>query len=156
MDLEPDLGLLFGAAHEGIQARLARALGDLDLTARQYCVLGKADSGTLTQGQIAEAALLDKTTMVVTLDALQTAGLARREPHPNDRRARVVVTTAEGSRLFEKAAAVVRGLYDEVLGALPAAQRDVLVEALTSLIATGGPLDVPADDPRPRRSSRRG
>lgn len=153
-DLGPDLGLLLGTAAERIQVRLGRALAELDLTARQFCVLAQAADGDRTQGQIAEFSLLDKTTMVVTLDALEAAGLAGRTPCSRDRRVRLVHTTEEGDRVLEKATSVVRAVYDEVLGALPAAQRDALVEGLGALIDVGGPLQATPAEPRPRRSSR--
>jgi DNA-binding MarR family transcriptional regulator len=130
---------------------MTTALADLGLTARQYCVLDKASAGDRTQGQIAEVALLDKTTMVTTLDGLERAGLARRVPSPTDRRARLVETTEEGEALVEKAAAVIQGLYDEVLGVL-GAERDVVVDGLTRLVE--GPLRGDVHDARPRRSSR--
>jgi DNA-binding MarR family transcriptional regulator len=130
---------------------MTTALADLGLTARQYCVLDKASAGDRTQGQIAEDALLDKTTMVTTLDGLERAGLARRVPSPTDRRARLVETTDEGEALVAKAAAVIQGLYDEVLGVL-GADREVVVDGLTRLVE--GPLRGDVDDVRPRRSSR--
>jgi DNA-binding MarR family transcriptional regulator len=114
-------------------------------------VLDKASAGDRTQGQIAEDALLDKTTMVTTLDGLERAGLARRVPSPTDRRARLVETTDEGEALVAKAAAVIQGLYDDVLGVL-GADREVVVDGLTRLVE--GPLRGDVDDVRPRRSSR--
>ncbi|MEK8105286.1 MarR family winged helix-turn-helix transcriptional regulator [Micromonospora sp. M12] len=41
---------------------------------------------------------MDKTTMVVTLDQLERAGLAERRPVPTDRRARLVAVTPAGRR----------------------------------------------------------
>ncbi|MFC5137110.1 MarR family winged helix-turn-helix transcriptional regulator [Actinomycetospora rhizophila] len=147
----PDLSFLVDKASESLAARMTTALADLGLTARQYCVLDKASAGDRTQGQIAEDALLDKTTMVTTLDGLERAGLARRVPSPTDRRARIVETTAEGEALVEKAATVISALYDEVLGVL-GADRDAVVGGLTRLVE--GPLRGDGHDTRPRRSSR--
>jgi MarR family transcriptional regulator for hemolysin len=147
----PDLSFLLDKTSESLAARMTTALADLGLTARQYCVLDKASAGDRTQGQIAEDALLDKTTMVTTLDGLERAGLARRIPSPTDRRARLVVTTDEGEALVEKAATVIQGLYDEVLGTL-GPDREVVVEGLTRLVE--GPLHGDPQDSRPRRSSR--
>jgi MarR family transcriptional regulator, transcriptional regulator for hemolysin len=147
----PDLSFLLDKTSESLAARMTTALADLGLTARQYCVLDKASSGDRTQGQIAEEALLDKTTMVTTLDGLERAGLARRVPSPTDRRARLVETTAQGEALVDKAAAVIQGLYDEVLGVL-GPDRDDVVDGLTRLVE--GPLRGDALDNRPRRSSR--
>jgi DNA-binding MarR family transcriptional regulator len=147
----PDLSFLLDKTSESLAARMTTALADLGLTARQYCVLDKASAGDRTQGQIAEDALLDKTTMVTTLDGLERAGLARRVPSPTDRRARLVETTDEGEALVAKAAAVIQGLYDDVLGVL-GADREVVVDGLTRLVE--GPLRGDVDDVRPRRSSR--
>ncbi|GAA4932321.1 DNA-binding MarR family transcriptional regulator [Actinomycetospora succinea] len=147
----PDLSFLLDKTSESLAARMTTALADLGLTARQYCVLDKASTGGRTQGQIAEDALLDKTTMVTTLDGLERAGLARRVPSPTDRRARLVETTAEGEALVGRAATVIQGLYDEVLGVL-GADRDAVVAGLTRLVE--GPLAGDVDVRPPRRSSR--
>ena len=152
--VEPDLAYLLNRAGESLTARMTAALAELDLTVRHYCVLDKASGGDHTQGQIAEVALLDKTTMVVTLDALESAGLARRVGCSRDRRVRLVETTADGERLLDRATEVIRGVYDEVLAALPVDHREVLVEALTALVAPGGPLHGDPADLRPRRPSR--
>ena len=45
-----------------------------------HCVLYHALAGEFTQIQLAEQCALDKTTMVVTMDALESAGLAERRP----------------------------------------------------------------------------
>jgi DNA-binding MarR family transcriptional regulator len=154
-EIRGDLSFLVDKASEGLSARMATALSAIDLTAREYCVLAKADSGELTQGQIAEIALLDKTTMVVTLDGLERAGLARRVPSPVDRRARLVVTTDEGRRVVGEARVIIDALYADVLGVLAPAQRDVLLDALVLLVGRGGPLaDGPQTSAKPRRTSR--
>ncbi|MDD7940744.1 MarR family transcriptional regulator [Actinomycetospora lutea] len=147
----PDLSFLVDKASESLAARMTTALADLGLTARQYCVLDKASAGDRTQGRIAEDALLDKTTMVTTLDGLERAGLARRVPSPTDRRARIVETTAEGEALVGRAATVIQGLYDEVLGVL-GPDRAAVVDGLTRLVE--GPLRGDTHETRPRRSSR--
>lgn len=149
----PDLSFLLDKTSESLTARMSAALADLGLTARQYCVLDKASGGEHTQGRLAEEALLDKTTMVTTLDGLERAGLARRVASPTDRRARLVEITPEGEALIERAATVIQGVYDEVLGVL-GDERDALVTGLTRLVE--GPLRETASDARPRRSSRTG
>ena len=59
-------------------------------------MLIKALEGELTQIQLAERCALDKTTMVVTVDELEKAGLAERRPSPTDRRARIIAVTDAG------------------------------------------------------------
>lgn len=158
-EIRDDLSFLFDKAGHVLAGRMSAALAELDITARDYCVLSKAVPGELTQGELAELALLDKTTMVVTLDRLEGFGLARRRPSHTDRRARIVETTHEGVQVVEKARKVIDDLYAEVLGVLPEGERSVFLEALVRLVGTGGPLSTaapPENAPRRRgpRSSR--
>jgi MarR family transcriptional regulator, transcriptional regulator for hemolysin len=156
-EIRGDLSFLFDKASQGLTARMNAALAELGITPRGYCVLSKALPGELTQGELAEIALLDKTTMVVTMDHLERAGLARREPSRTDRRARIVQTTEEGRGVVERARTIIDGVYAEVLGALPGQSREVLLDALVALVGRGGPLAAPElaeTRPRARRSSR--
>ncbi|GAA1317498.1 hypothetical protein GCM10009610_42430 [Pseudonocardia xinjiangensis] len=155
-EIRGDLSYLFDKASQALAARMGAALADLDITPRSYCVLTKATPGELTQGELAELALLDKTTMVVTLDHLENVGLARRTPSPTDRRARIVQTTDEGRQVVDKARTVIDGVYDEVLGVLPDAQRAALLDALVALVGAGGPLsEVEPVLNAPRRRSQK-
>ena len=157
-EIRADLSYLFDKGSQVLASRMTAALAELGITPRGYCVLSKAMAGGLTQGELAEVALLDKTTMVVTMDHLEGAGLARRLPSPTDRRARLVQTTDEGRAVVEKARTIIDGVYGEVLGVLPAAQREALLDALVALVGRGGPLEASAAAPtgvrRARRSSR--
>ena len=58
---------------------------------------------------------IDPSTMVSLIDELETAGLAKRRPHPTDRRAREVVITPKGRRLLERARRMATQVEDEVL-----------------------------------------
>jgi DNA-binding MarR family transcriptional regulator len=108
--------------------------------------------GELTQIELAKLSDLDKTTMVVTLDELEAAGLAERRPAATDRRARIVVVTDEGRRVAAAGEQIVDRVHGEVLAALPAADRDVFSNALIQL-ATGY-LGRPAAGERPVRRPR--
>ena len=101
-------------------------------------MLAHALRGELTQSQVAEQCALDKTTMVVTMDELERAGLAERRPSSSDRRARIIAVTTAGERIVQEADAIVAGIYGEVLAALPAGQRDAFVAGLAQL--AGGRL----------------
>jgi MarR family transcriptional regulator, transcriptional regulator for hemolysin len=155
-EIRGDLSYLFDKASQALAARMTAALADIDITPRDYCVLSKAAPGELTQGELAEIALLDKTTMVVTLDNLEGAGLARRTPCPEDRRARIVQTTDEGREVVEKARTVIDGVYEDVLAVLPEKQRAAFLDALVVLVGADGPLSAVEPTPNaPRRRSRR-
>jgi MarR family transcriptional regulator for hemolysin len=155
-EIRADLGFLFDKASQVLAMRMSAALAEVGLTTRGYCVLSKAIPGELTQGELAEIGLLDKTTMVVTMDHLERAGLARRVPSPTDRRARIVQPTEDGRLVVEKAKKIIDEVYAEVLGVLPEPGREALLDAMVALVGRGGPLsDAPAGAPRRSRRAAR-
>ncbi|MEA2828630.1 MAG: hypothetical protein QOG43_3069 [Actinomycetota bacterium] len=129
-----DLVLLLAQASHALTTELTAGLTAVGITPRAHCVLSKAMGGELSQIQLAELCGLDKTTMVVTIDELEKAGLATRRPSPADRRARIITVTDAGAAKVAEAAAVVDGIYADVLGSIPSADRDVFVAALDRLV----------------------
>jgi DNA-binding MarR family transcriptional regulator len=73
---------------------------------------------------------IDPSTMVSLIDKLESAGLAKRRPHPQDRRARQVSITPKGRRLLQRARKVAFEAEDEVLRGLTAAERRELLRLL--------------------------
>jgi DNA-binding MarR family transcriptional regulator len=145
-----DLSFLLNQASYAFAARLAEALAEANVTVRDYCVLWKAAEAERSQAEIATLAGLDKTTMVVTLDRLEEAGLAERRPSPTDRRARVVGVTPAGRGVYERARVIVDRVTDETLHTLDRETRDGLVRGLTALAGEGGVLSTPSHV-RPQR-----
>ena len=145
-----DLVFLLSQASHALMTELTARLAELGISPRAHCVLAKALTGELTQGEVAELCGLDKTTMVVTLDALERAGLAERRPSRTDRRARIIAVTEEGERVAAAADGIVALTYADVLATLPEDQRDAFVAALERLV--GGRLaHPPACEKPPRR-----
>src|ERR687894_2272313 len=91
-----DLIFMLNEAARSLQTELTAGLEAVGTTPRSYCVLSKALEGECTQIELAKRSGLDKTTMVVTVDELERAGLAERRPSPTDRRARVIAVTDKG------------------------------------------------------------
>jgi DNA-binding MarR family transcriptional regulator len=73
---------------------------------------------------------VDPSTMVALIDELEAKGLAKRQPHRKDRRAREVVLTAKGRRLRERGRQMASQVEDEVLGGLSASDRRELLRLL--------------------------
>ena len=144
-----DLALLLSQAAHGLHAELTAALTGLGISPRAHCVLSKAMGREMTQSQLAGLCGLDKTTMVVTIDELEKAGLAERRLSSTDRRARIISVSPAGERIVSRGREIVARIYDDVLGALPEAERERFVDAL-SLVA-GRLADPPHCDPPVRR-----
>ena len=135
-----------------LTTQLAIALAEIELTSRMQRVLVHAMNQERTQIELAEAADLDKTTMVLTIDALEKAGYAQRKQSATDRRARIIAVTDAGARIAEAGQQIVDRLHHQILAALPPYQREAFVEALSSLIA--GQLSQPAEGDHAVRRAR--
>ena len=147
--VDVDLMFLLSQARHALETEMTAKLHALGVSPRAHCVLTHALRGELTQSQVAEQCALDKTTMVVTMDELERAGLAERRASGTDRRARIIAVTKAGERKVAEANAIVARIYAEVLGALPAGQRDAFVAGLAQLV--GGRLSTPVKCERPVR-----
>jgi len=149
---EPDLSFLLDHTSHVLRTRMSAALAEIGLTARMHCVLVHALQEERTQIQLAELGDMDKTTMVVTVDALEKAGLAERRPSSTDRRARIIAVTAQGARLAARSQEIVDGVHRDALAAIPAKEREVLLRAMNRLVS--GHLAVPVEQPQPVRRAR--
>ena len=98
----------------------------------------RAQDGAIQQ-QIGTAMGIDPSTMVALIDELERAGLAKRRPHPNDRRAREVVITPKGRRAVERGRALAREVEDDVLQGLTSAERRQLLKLLRRALSSAPP-----------------
>jgi MarR family transcriptional regulator for hemolysin len=148
--MDVDLAMLLNQASYALATKMTQELAEVGISPREWCVLSKARAGDMTQNRVAELAALDRTTMVVTVDALERAGLAERRPSSTDRRARIIAVTDAGERVVAQADAIVARIYGELLGELPPAEREAFVSGLVRLV--DGTLATPSHlERRPRR-----
>jgi MarR family transcriptional regulator, transcriptional regulator for hemolysin len=148
----PDLSFLLDHTSHVLRTRMSAALAGIGLTARMHCVLVHALEEERTQVQLAELGDMDKTTMVVTIDALEQAGLAERRPSSTDRRARIIAVTAAGAAVAARSQEVVDGVHRAALDGLPDGEREVLLRALGRLVE--GVLAVPSETGGTARRAR--
>ncbi|TDD79230.1 MarR family transcriptional regulator [Actinomadura darangshiensis] len=149
---QTDLSFLLDHTGLVLRSRMTAALAEIGLTPRMHCVLVHALEEERTQIQLAEIGDMDKTTMVVTVDALEKAGLAERRPSSRDRRARIIAVTEEGARVAARSQELVDGVHEAALGSLPKDERDTLVRALNTLV--NGHLATPSESTQPVRRAR--
>jgi DNA-binding MarR family transcriptional regulator len=132
--LVDNLGWLLAQAHFALASEVNTALEPLGISNRAYNVLATAEGAQYTQKDLADLIGLDKTTMVVTVDELEKAGLAERTPSETDRRARVISVTKAGERKVDQGRAIVDKIQKDVLGTLSPAERRTFLESLGTLV----------------------
>jgi MarR family transcriptional regulator for hemolysin len=151
---EPDLGFLLAQASYAMSTELTAALSTIGITPRAFCVLSRALDEEKTQGVLAAEVGLDKTTMVVTVDELEKAGLAERRPSTTDRRVRIIAVTPEGERMVAEGQAIVDEVHRSVLEELSPAEREGFLAGLERLACGRLATPVECDRPPRRRASR--
>jgi len=111
--------------------RLVAALSvdaDAGLTPTKLRALGAlGEHGPLRVSELADRMSIEETTGTRLADRLEAAGLARREPDPNDRRAITIVLTRAGERLASEMAQRRLEFFRDVLDALAPDERSELV-----------------------------
>jgi DNA-binding MarR family transcriptional regulator len=101
-----------------------------------YAVLLALDSGeepVRTQAALAQAIGADKTRIIAVLDDLQERGLIRREPDPDDRRARILAITPRGRKLRHAVQTEIQAQEERTLAALEPRDRAAFLRSLQTL-----------------------
>lgn len=113
----------------------AAALEPLGISGREAAVLRAiADRYPVSQGEIARAMNVDRTTMVALIDDLQGKGLVQRRPDPEDRRKNAVELTDAGRDTTRRAADAVERTEGDFLGPLSAAEAAQFKRILRALL----------------------
>lgn len=136
----PELGALLTGVVRKVIAGEEPILARHDLQMWDHVVLtALADGPTPTQAELAATTGRDKTRLIRNLDRLQARGLVRRTPDPSDRRNKVVELTAAGHRTLESCRAEITAMEDDLLSALPRADRRAFERALMELATPAEP-----------------
>jgi DNA-binding MarR family transcriptional regulator len=133
-------GQLFFRLWRASHTRIAEGLDSIGLTPALFGVLNilGARKGAIQQ-EIGSAMGVDPSTMVSLIDELEAAGLAKRRPHPTDRRAREVKITPKGRRLLERGRRMALQVEDEVLRGLTPGERQELLKLLRRALGSAPP-----------------
>jgi len=114
-----DVGLLLAKLHATGSVLNNRSLSDFGLRERSFSVLTLACSGLEpTQRELADFLSLDPSQVVSLVDDLEHRGLVERAQGKQDRRAKIIVSTAEGRRIHTKARAALEVCEQTQLAAL--------------------------------------
>lgn len=131
----PDLiGYHVRLAQIAIFSHFERALEALDLSPGLFALLVIIDANPgLRQSRLAEAAKLDRSTLVPALDKLEDRGLVERRADLEDRRSNGLFLTPDGRRLLGRAERAVRDHETAIAAALDAEERARLIHLLDRL-----------------------
>jgi DNA-binding MarR family transcriptional regulator len=114
------------------------------LTTRMWGVLNVLDAeGPASQGALCAAVNMDPSSMVATIDELESKGLVERRRNPSDRRAYALHIADQGYETIASARALQREAQDELLAPLDAQERGQLRELLLKLAVASGKLTSP-------------
>ena len=130
------VGQLLFVAQQAAQALAIERLEPLGLSPRVWGVLSTlAESGPLTQIELATTMAIDRTAMVYLLDDLEQRALVERVRSPQDRRAFLIHLTPGGRDAQRQAAAALDGAAETLLTPLDAADRRHLIDLLAKIAA---------------------
>jgi DNA-binding MarR family transcriptional regulator len=129
-----DLAAMFAPLARALVAREEPALQAHGVSMWGYAVLtALAEQPVRTQAALAQAIGADKSRIIGVLDHLQERGLISRRPDTSDRRVHLLSLTPAGDRLRRSVQAAIRASEEEVLAALPPADRDAFLRSLKTL-----------------------
>ena len=131
----PSIGFLLQRAHHLLRGRMAAELEGSGLHLGHIALLGTMlDAPGLSQRELSLRTGIEKSSMVIFVDALERDGWVRRAPHPTDRRAHALFVTASGAARLAEVGPRLRQAEEAFLAALSAAERDALRSTLGELV----------------------
>ncbi|MBR9764033.1 MAG: winged helix-turn-helix transcriptional regulator [Rhodobacteraceae bacterium] len=126
-------------AHHLLHSDAGRCLEPLGLRGATYAALSViCDRPDLRQGELAEVLSAERSNIVVTVEALERAGLVTRQRIEGDRRVWTLRATEAGWTLCGEANALMRAHEDRLLTGLSGRDRARLIALLDRIVPPGG------------------
>jgi len=130
----PDLAAMLAPLMRELIAAELPVLQKHGLSMWGYSVLITLDQSPVrTQAALAEAIGADKSRIIPVLDELETQGLIRRHPDPEDRRVRLLEITAEGRAAKDATQVAIQRGEEKWLQKLQADDRRTFLRVLVQL-----------------------
>lgn len=105
------------------------------LSAAQWRLLGQLlREGPSTQTALATLLGVEPISVSRLIDRMEQGGWLRREPHPEDRRARIVVASDKARNIAPDAKQIIDDLYEEALTGLSDDERRIFHESLLKIL----------------------
>jgi DNA-binding MarR family transcriptional regulator len=121
-------------AARALARRFDEALRPFGLTNGQFSLLMSLNRPEPPpMGPVASLLAMDRTTLTAALKPLESRGLVKIFPHPQDRRTRILKLTGKGRALLARAVSVWKQTHDEVEQLIPDRDPDELRKNLRAL-----------------------
>lgn len=113
---------------------MARGLGELGLSETRAHVLWELGAREPpTQKRLADVLKVTPRNVTALIDALEETGFVRRDPHPTDRRAVVVVLSDKGRQTVATLRSQMASMAEQLFGAAPEADLQAFGRTLDAL-----------------------
>ncbi len=126
--------------------QLAQGTGLTLTTCRVLAYLERHEG--VSQTRLAELTALEPMALVRVLDRLETDGLVRREPDPEDRRAHRLVLGAAAQPVLRQIRTLSQRAREQAFAGVDAGERDIFLRVLEQLIRN---VEACGDAAQPRR-----
>jgi DNA-binding MarR family transcriptional regulator len=127
-------GYLFGRASQQCRVYFDSLVEPLGIQGRHFGLLAVLGEGIpLSQVDLGDRLGIDRNTIVLLLDDLQSLSLVFRDRDPRDRRAHLVTLTDKGRGVLERSTEMARRTNEEVLSPLSSNERRLLHDLMSKL-----------------------
>jgi DNA-binding MarR family transcriptional regulator len=128
---------LLRRAWYGLNQAFRRRAAHLKITPDQFTVLRTLlENDGITQRELTHLMASDPNTVASLLERMEVSGLLERLPHERDKRAYRLHLKPLGKKKYEAAREIAIGLQAEVLGVLPAEDREKFLNQLAQIADT--------------------
>ena len=128
------LWVVLARAYHSMAAFVERSVAALGIGLSDFMILeALLHKGPLTMSELCEAALITNASMTAAIDRLEQRAFVERVASKEDRRVRRAQLTAQGATLIRRLYARHDRDLDEVMSAIPAAQRAELRRGLKTI-----------------------
>jgi len=134
-DFEQSIGYYICMTAHAIEKAMADELAVMGITYRQWQVLAWiAHDGELVQAEMAERLQVEAPTLVGILDRMERDGWIVREPHPSDRRRKIIRPTDRVQPIWERLVELARLVRARAIGNIPPEELDRLRSTLITML----------------------
>jgi DNA-binding MarR family transcriptional regulator len=133
---QPRISYVVARLERAVRTGIAERTAPHGLTTLQYTTLSVLNrhGAPLSNAQLARRAYMTPQAMSEVIDALETKGLIKRNPHPSHGRLLPATLTAKGRRVLRACEEAVDEMEELMLGALSARERTAFRKALKAAV----------------------